>query len=112
MARPLASRVPPLTTYLLRQEGEPSQVLVRFIERVESIESPRSEPSSGSHGVKIVPFLLVATLITFGQPEAPQKANGPETNIQTRTPIRQHSLHREAGRGGHRAFGWKQGGLL
>ncbi|MGY1490597.1 LysR family transcriptional regulator [Methylobacillus pratensis] len=44
VARPLASHVPPLTTYLLRLEGNPSDVLVRFIERVqtiESLESPR-----------------------------------------------------------------------
>lgn len=34
VARPLASRVPPLTTYLLRLVGEPSDVLTRFIERV------------------------------------------------------------------------------
>jgi len=40
VARPLALRVPPLTTYLLHSEGEPSDVLVRFIERVKSIESP------------------------------------------------------------------------
>lgn len=42
VARPLASRVPPLTTYLLRPEGEPSDVLMRFIERAETIESPES----------------------------------------------------------------------
>lgn len=44
VARPLASRVPPLTTYLLRPIGEPAEVLARFIERVqaiESLESPR-----------------------------------------------------------------------
>jgi hypothetical protein len=44
VGRPLALRVPPLTTYLLRPEGEPSDVLTRFIERVqtiESLESPR-----------------------------------------------------------------------
>lgn len=44
VARPLASRVPPLTTYLLHPIGEPSEVLARFIERVqaiESLESPR-----------------------------------------------------------------------
>jgi len=40
VARPLALRVPPLTTYLLRPEGEPSDVLARFIERVQRIESP------------------------------------------------------------------------
>ncbi|EKL0658082.1 LysR family transcriptional regulator [Pseudomonas aeruginosa] len=40
VARPLASRVPPLTTYLLRPTGEPSDVLSRFIERVQAIDSP------------------------------------------------------------------------
>lgn len=37
VARPLASRVPPLTTFLLCREGEPSNVLARFIERVQAI---------------------------------------------------------------------------
>lgn len=44
VARPLAARVPPLTTYLLHLEGEPPEVLERFIGRVqaiESLESPR-----------------------------------------------------------------------
>ncbi len=40
VARPLASRVPPLTTYLLRIEGDLSDELMRFIERVQAIESP------------------------------------------------------------------------
>jgi len=40
VARPLALRVQPLTTYLLRLEGQPSDVLARFIERVKFIESP------------------------------------------------------------------------
>ncbi|TAM47724.1 MAG: LysR family transcriptional regulator [Gammaproteobacteria bacterium] len=47
VARPLASRVPPLTTYLLHPIDEPSEVLARFIERVqaiESLESPRPMP--------------------------------------------------------------------
>jgi hypothetical protein len=38
----LASRVPPLTTYLLRLEGNSSDVLARFIERVQAVESPES----------------------------------------------------------------------
>ena len=38
VARPLALRVPPLTTYLLRLEGDPPDVLTRFIERVQTIE--------------------------------------------------------------------------
>lgn len=42
VARPLASRVPPLTTYLLYLDDEPSDVLARFIERVQAIESPES----------------------------------------------------------------------
>ena len=45
VARPLALRVPPLTTYLLRLEGDPPDVLTRFIERVQTIESP-DEPTS------------------------------------------------------------------
>lgn len=50
VARPLASRVPPLTTYLLRLEGEPSEVLARFIDRVQAIESPESaRPVTGHH---------------------------------------------------------------
>ncbi len=50
VARSLASRVPPLTTYLLRLEGEPSDVLTRFIERVGAIESPESpRPIPGHH---------------------------------------------------------------
>lgn len=40
VARPLALRVPPLTTYLLRPAVDPSPELVRFIERVQAIESP------------------------------------------------------------------------
>ena len=40
VARPLASRIPPLTTYLLHPNGDPSDVLMRFIERVQTIESP------------------------------------------------------------------------
>ncbi|WP_024889318.1 LysR family transcriptional regulator [Luteimonas huabeiensis] len=42
VARPLASRVPPLTTYLLRLDGDPSHELARFIERAQAIESPES----------------------------------------------------------------------
>ncbi|MDY4313347.1 LysR substrate-binding domain-containing protein [Pectobacterium actinidiae] len=40
VARPLAGRSPMLTTYVLHREGESSQVLARFIERVQAIESP------------------------------------------------------------------------
>lgn len=39
VARPLAGRSPMLTTYVLHREGEPSDSLARFIERVRSIES-------------------------------------------------------------------------
>lgn len=50
VARPLASHVPPLTTYLLRPEGEPSAVLARFIDRVQSLESSTSSrPLQGHH---------------------------------------------------------------
>ena len=50
VARPLASRVSPLTTYLLRLDGDPSDELARFIERVQAIESPESpRPKPGHH---------------------------------------------------------------
>lgn len=58
VARPLASRVPPLTTYLLRLEGEPSDVLTRFIERVQAIESlepPTSRPGHHSNSLEDAP---------------------------------------------------------
>ncbi|RUJ45763.1 LysR family transcriptional regulator [Pseudomonas aeruginosa] len=50
VARPLALRVPPLTTYLLHIGGDPFDELARFIERVQTIESlepPR--PMRGRH---------------------------------------------------------------
>ncbi|MBN0756482.1 LysR family transcriptional regulator, partial [Pseudomonas aeruginosa] len=37
VARPLSTRVPPLTTYLLRLEGDPFDELARFIQRVQAI---------------------------------------------------------------------------
>lgn len=40
VARPLAGRSPMLTSYLLRREGEVSEVLSRFIERVQAIDLP------------------------------------------------------------------------
>ncbi|MDN2617669.1 LysR substrate-binding domain-containing protein [Enterobacter kobei] len=40
VARPLAGRSPMLTTYVLRREGEASEVLSRFIERVQAIDLP------------------------------------------------------------------------
>lgn len=40
VARPLAGRLPMLTTYLLHREGESSEVLSRFIERVQAIDLP------------------------------------------------------------------------
>lgn len=39
VARPLAGKLPMLTTYLLRRDTEPSEMLARFIERVASIDS-------------------------------------------------------------------------
>lgn len=42
VARPLAMRVPALTTYLLRLGGTPSDALARFIDRVQTIESMES----------------------------------------------------------------------
>lgn len=49
VARPLASRVPPLTTYVLRREGEPPEVLERFIDRVQALESPAPTGSTPDH---------------------------------------------------------------
>jgi DNA-binding transcriptional LysR family regulator len=40
VARPLSGRSPMLTTYLLHREAETSEVLSRFVERVQAIESP------------------------------------------------------------------------
>ncbi|MCD9354737.1 MULTISPECIES: LysR family transcriptional regulator [Enterobacteriaceae] len=40
VARPLAGRSPVLTTYVLHREGECSEVLARFIERVQAIDLP------------------------------------------------------------------------
>ena len=40
IARPLAGRAPMLTTYVLHREGESSEVLSRFIERVQAIDLP------------------------------------------------------------------------
>jgi len=40
VARPLAMRVPPLTTYLLHPADTQSDALARFIKRVQTIESP------------------------------------------------------------------------
>ncbi|MCK4141940.1 LysR family transcriptional regulator [Ralstonia pseudosolanacearum] len=46
VARPLAGRSPVLTTYLLRLDGEPSETLARFIERVHTIETPDGSASA------------------------------------------------------------------
>lgn len=45
VARPLAGRSPMLTTYVLHREGESSDVLARFIERVQAIDSPEDRRS-------------------------------------------------------------------
>lgn len=45
VARPLAGRSPMLTTYLLHREAETSEVLARFIERVQAIESAKGVKS-------------------------------------------------------------------
>ncbi|MFC3608469.1 LysR family transcriptional regulator [Stutzerimonas tarimensis] len=48
VARPLVGRSPMLTTYLLRLDGEPSETLVRFVERVQAIDSPEvARPAPG-----------------------------------------------------------------
>lgn len=47
VARPLAGRSPVLTTYLLRPAGATPETLSRFIDRVQSVESPGvAEPTS------------------------------------------------------------------
>lgn len=46
VARPLAGRTPMLTTYLLRLDNEPSEVLARFIERTSSLEAPATKTSA------------------------------------------------------------------
>lgn len=92
VARPLATRVPPLTTYLLRPEGEPSGVLARFIERVQAIDSPESpkllrnhhsDPGGTCAMKKVILFLLAAALTACGQSEAPQKSADSAANIPT-----------------------------
>ncbi len=49
VARPLAGHSPVLTTYLLRLDGEPSETLTRFIERVQAIEFPEGTSPAPSH---------------------------------------------------------------
>lgn len=50
VARPLASRVPPLTTYLLHLDGKMPDELTRFIRRVQAIDSPETpRPMRGRH---------------------------------------------------------------
>jgi DNA-binding transcriptional LysR family regulator len=49
VARPLALRVPPLTTYLLRLDNEPFDELTRFMNRVQAIESPECPRSTPNH---------------------------------------------------------------
>jgi DNA-binding transcriptional LysR family regulator len=46
VARPLAGHSHTLTTYLLRVDGEPSDTLARFIERVYAIEPPNGKSSA------------------------------------------------------------------
>ncbi|MFB8916415.1 LysR family substrate-binding domain-containing protein, partial [Xanthomonas phaseoli pv. phaseoli] len=51
VARPLAGRSAILTTYLLRREGEESEVLTRFVERVQAMDLPEGAspvPPAGS----------------------------------------------------------------
>ncbi|XAH26018.1 LysR family transcriptional regulator [Xylophilus sp. GW821-FHT01B05] len=49
VARSLIGRSPMLTTYLLRLDGEPSETLARFIERVQAIESPEVTRPAPDH---------------------------------------------------------------
>lgn len=46
VARPLTGRSPILTTYLLHSAGGPSEILARFIERVQAIDSPEANRSA------------------------------------------------------------------
>lgn len=46
VARPLAGRTSMLTTYLLRRDIEPSDVLARFIERTSSLKPPAAKTST------------------------------------------------------------------
>lgn len=48
VARPLAEMSPIMTTYLLRPDVEPSQVLAQFIERVEAINEAEALPDAAS----------------------------------------------------------------
>jgi len=48
VARPLALRAPALMTYLLHPEGHPSEVLARFIERVQTIDAPHVPKSTSN----------------------------------------------------------------
>ncbi|MDN7439393.1 LysR family transcriptional regulator [Burkholderia cepacia] len=48
VGRPLAGRVPVLTTYLLHHDTEPSETLARFIERAHAIESPDGDKTAAS----------------------------------------------------------------
>lgn len=49
VARPLAGRSLPFTTYLLRPAREPFDELARFIERVRTVESPEQRRSMADH---------------------------------------------------------------
>lgn len=49
VARPLAGRSLPFTTYLLRPAREPFDELARFIERVRAVESPEQRRSMAVH---------------------------------------------------------------
>ena len=51
VARPLAGRPPMLTTYLLRRDTEPTQVLARFIERFQLIGSTGGDAATIRGGV-------------------------------------------------------------
>jgi len=51
VARPLTGRSPVLTTYLLRPQSDPSEMLAHFIERVQAIEFPDANKSSLGAGL-------------------------------------------------------------
>lgn len=59
VARPLAGRFPALTTYLLRTEGDLSETMARFIERVgfieESADGARTSPPATDNSEEMEP---------------------------------------------------------
>jgi len=53
VARPIEGQTPMLTTYLLRVDNEPSDVLARFIERTSALEPPATETPTALQGINV-----------------------------------------------------------